>query len=75
MNKGDCIYLKVMVQMILKGWDNQALAEKAGMSYTSICRKLRGISPLYLEEARRIQQALNCGLTLDKLFEEKRKQE
>lgn len=68
MNRGDCIYLQVMVQMFLKGWDNQVLAEKAGLSYTSIRRKLRGLAPLHLEEARRIQQALNCGMSLDELF-------
>lgn len=68
MSRGDCIYIQVMIQMFLKGWDNQVLAEKAGLSYTSIRRKLRGLAPLHLEEARRIQQALNCGMSLDELF-------
>lgn len=66
--RGECVYMQVMVQMYLKGWDNRALADKAGLSYTSIRRKLRGMSPLHLEEARRIQQALNCGMSLDELF-------
>ena len=66
--RGECVYMQVMVQMYLKGWDNRALADKAGLSYTSIRRKLRGTSPLHLEEARRIQQALNCGMSLDELF-------
>lgn len=66
--RGECVYLQVMVQMYLKGWDSRVLAEKAGISYTSIRRKLRGTSPLHLEEARRIQKVLDCGMPLDTLF-------
>jgi len=66
--RGECIYLQVMVQMYLKGWDSHALADRARISYPSLRRKLRGSSPLHLEEARRIQQALKCGMTLDTLF-------
>ncbi len=32
--RGECVYMQVMVQMYLKGWDNRALADKAGLSYT-----------------------------------------
>lgn len=66
--RGECIYLQVMVQMYMKGWDSGTLAEKAGIGYPSLRRKLRGASPLHLSEARRIQQALACGMTLDALF-------
>lgn len=66
--KGDCIYLQVMVQMYLKGWDSHRLAEETHMSYTSLRRKLRGTSPLRLEEARGIRQALGCSMDLDTLF-------
>ena len=66
--RGDCVYLQVMVQMYIRGWDSRTLAKNAGMSYTSIRRKLRGEAPLHLEEARRIQQALGCSMTLDELF-------
>ena len=66
--RGECIYLQMMVQMYLKGWDSRTLAEKAGVSYPSLRRKLRGASPLHISEARRIQQALQCGMTLDQLF-------
>ena len=69
--KGDCIYMQVMVQMYLKGWDSRMLADQAGMSYTSIRRKLRGLSPLHLEEAKRIQRALNCGMSMEELFTRK----
>ena len=27
--RGECIYLQVMVQMYLKGWDSRTLAEQA----------------------------------------------
>ncbi len=67
--RGECVYLQVMVQMYLKGWDSRVLSEKTGIAYTSMRRKLRGMAPLNLEEARRIQEALGCGLSLDKLFE------
>ena len=69
--RGECVYMQVMIQMYLKGWDSRVLADKTKLSYTSIRRKLRGKSPLYLEEARRIQQALNCGMSLEELFNRK----
>lgn len=69
--RGDCIYMQVMVQMYLKGWDSRMLADQTGMSYQSIRRKLRGQSPLHLEEAKRIQRALNCGMSMEELFTRK----
>lgn len=66
--RGSCIYLNVMVQMYLKGWDFHTLSEKADISYASLRRKMRGDSPLHLEEARRIQAALACRQSLDDLF-------
>ena len=68
MMRGECVYLQVMVQMYMKGWDSRTLAEKSGMPYTAMRRKLRGMTPLHLEEARRIQEALDCGMSLDMLF-------
>ena len=66
--RGECIYMQVFVQMYLKGWDSHTLADRAGLCYPTLRRKLRGAAPLHLEEARRIQRALDCGLTLDELF-------
>ena len=66
--RGECIYLQVMVQMYLKGWDSHRLAQEAHMSYPSLRRKLRGASPLHLEEARCIRRALGCAMDLDTLF-------
>ena len=72
--RNECIYLQVMVQMYLKGWDCKKLCEETGLNYTSIRRKLRGISPLRLDEAKKIQKALDCGLSLDALFCTREKQ-
>ena len=69
--RGECIYLQVLVQMYLRGWNSRELAQKTGMSYTSLRRKLRGASPLMLDEARQIQRVLDCGMTLDMLFSRK----
>ena len=39
--RGECVYMQVMVQMYMKGWDSRKLAEQSGMPYTSMRRKLR----------------------------------
>ena len=69
--RGQCVYLQVLVQMYLKGWNSHQLADRVGMSYPSLRRKMRGASPLQLEEAVKIQAALNCGMSLDQLFARK----
>ncbi len=62
------MYLQVLVQMYMKGMNSHQLADRTGISYPSLRRKMRGTSPLQLDEARRIQSVLNCGMTLDQLF-------
>lgn len=74
MLRGDCIYIQVMVQCYLRGYTSRMLAEKAGISYTAIRRKLRGLSPMNLDEAKKIQKALNCGMSLDELFSTRERQ-
>ena len=69
--RGQCVYLQVLVQMYLKGWNSHQLADQAGISYPSLRRKMRGTSPLHLDEAQRIQAVLGCGMTLDQLFAKK----
>ena len=69
--RGQCVYLQVLVQMYMKGWNSHQLADQAGISYPSLRRKMRGASPLQLDEARRIQTVLDCGMTLDQLFARK----
>ena len=72
--RGDCIYMQIAVQMYLKGWDSRTLAEKSGISYNNFRRKMRGAVQLTLNESKRIQKALNCGLTLDDLFAERKRE-
>lgn len=67
--RGTCVYARLMVAMYLSGMDNKALAEKTGMTYSSLRRKLRGQTRINLEEAHRIRNALQCDLPLEKLFE------
>ncbi len=67
--KKPCVYMQVMVQMYLRGMDSHMLAEKAGISYPSLRRKLRGEGGLGLEEAKRIHRALGSDLSLEALFE------
>ena len=69
--RGQCVYLQVLVQMYMKGWNSHQLAERTGISYPSLRRKMRGASPLHLDEARKIQAVLGCGMTLDQLFARK----
>lgn len=62
------VYAQVIVQMYLQGMDSHTLAEKTGISYPSLRRKLRGDGMLRLEEALSIRQALGCDLPLEELF-------
>lgn len=65
------VYPQLAAQMAMKGWNGVTLSEKTGIEYQTLCRKLRGGSRMSLDEAKRIQAALNCGLTLDELFVER----
>jgi len=67
--RGTCVYARLMVEMYLAGMDNRALSEKAGITYASLRRKMRGDTPVKLEEARRIRDALKSTLPVEKLFE------
>ncbi len=67
--KNTCVYMQVMVEMFLRNMDSHALAEKAGISYPSLRRKLRGEGSLGLEEAKRIRWALDSDKPLETLFE------
>lgn len=69
--RSQCIYSQVMVQMYMKGWNMRDLAEEAGLSYVSLRRKLRGESPVMLDEAFSIRRALQVQMPLDALFEKR----
>lgn len=47
------------------------LSKKTGIKYATILRKLNGISPISLGEAKTIKNALGVDATLDELFEVK----
>lgn len=66
-----CIYTQVMIQMYMKGWNMRELAGEVGMSYVSLRRKLRGESPVLLDEAFSIRKALEVQMPLDTLFEKR----
>lgn len=67
--RGSCVYARLMVEMYLAGMDNKTLAEKSGIHYASLRRKMRGDTPIRLDEAARIRTALGSSLSLEKLFE------
>lgn len=69
MIRGCCVYARLMMEMYLSGMDNHTLAERTGIHYASLRRKMRGITPIKLDEAERIRTALSSHLPLEKLFE------
>lgn len=66
--RGEYVFMEVQVQMLLKGWNSHLLADRTGISYPSLRRKMRGESPFTLDEAFRIRRALGCDMDLDALF-------
>lgn len=66
---GISIYPRVMAQMYLKGYDNKRLAKEIGLSYITLRRRLRGDTPIKLEEAARIRDVLDCDMPLEALFQ------
>ena len=67
--KNETVYVRVMVEMYMKGLDSHELAEKIGISYHAMRRLLRGESRQWLEDALRIRKALACDLPVEVLFE------
>lgn len=63
------IYPRVLMEMILADLSLLSLADACGIHYVSLRRKLRGDSPLHLDEALSIRKALHCSLLLEDLFE------
>ena len=69
--KSKCIYPQLELQMYLRDLNGAILAKKANIPYYALRRKLRGTTPLNLDEAKKIQKIIDCNLTLDALFETK----
>lgn len=73
--KGQTVYLQVAVQMFMRGIDRKTLAEKTGITYTSLIRKLRDESPITLQEAMKIKKALGTDMALEELFARRENEE
>lgn len=65
----ECIYPEIYIQMYRRNLDSKKLSSLTGIGYASLRRKMRGITPFSIDEAKLIQKALNCRATLDELFE------
>lgn len=65
------IYLQLLIKMYEAKMTGKDLSEKCNIPYTTLLRKLNGKSPLFLEEAKKIKQALGCEMPLETLFEVK----
>ena len=61
-----------MIQLYLRGWSYHTFSEKVGINYTTLRRKLRGVTPFTIDEAKRVQQVLDCGMSLDELFNKRK---
>lgn len=63
------MYSNVKAELARKGLAVIDLSKASGIKYMSLINKLNGKTPLKLEEARRIKNALDVDLPLEKLFE------
>ena len=63
------MYSNVKAELARKGLTVIDLSKASGIKYMSLVNKLNGKTPLKLEEARRIKNALDVDLPLEKLFE------
>lgn len=62
------MYKELNAELARLGWDKKKLAEKAGINYSSLITKLRGETPLKLDEAISIKKAIGSTLPLEALF-------
>ena len=65
------VYTCLMAQMYLQGLDSRELAQRAGLPYASLRRKMRGEGSFKLEEAVCIRKILGCNMPLEELFQRK----
>ena len=63
------MYTNVKAELARKGLTVVDLSKMTGIRYQSLANKIGGKTPLKLEEARAIKQALEVDIPLDKLFE------
>ena len=63
------MYSNVKAELARKGLTVFDLSKMTDIRYMSLVNKLNGKAPLKFDEARRIKNALEVDITLEKLFE------
>ena len=63
-------YPNVKAEAARRGMSSKQLAEKSGIKYCTLIRKLSGESPLMVSEAVKICEALG-GMSMDYLFNDR----
>ena len=64
------IYPNLSAEMARKGITQAELADKVGRTRATMSLKLNGNSPINLDEARAIKDALQTNLALETLFDQ-----
>lgn len=62
------MYPNLNAELARKGWTITKLADKTGISYSTLRAKLKGNTNLSLSEACDIKKALGVTMSLDELF-------
>lgn len=62
------MYPNLNAELARKGWTIAKLADKTGISYSTLRAKLKGNTNLSLSEACDIKKALGVTMSLDELF-------
>ena len=65
------MYLNVKAELARREMTLVDLSNVTGIKYMSLIRKINGQSPLTLDEAKSIKEALRIDTPLDELFEVK----
>ena len=68
MSKRECPYDELRLQMVIRGVTSRELADHSGINYQTLRRKLRGESPVLLQDAVMIRKALKLEMPLEQLF-------
>lgn len=63
------MFLNINIERARDGLSVRQLAQKAGMKYDTLLRKLNGESEFTRAEMIKVQNAFSCRVSLDKLFE------
>lgn len=63
------MYTNVKAELARQNMTLIELSKKTGIKYATILRKMNGMTPISLAEAKSIKTALGADMTLDELFE------